>query len=212
MSRTIPTGFLDDGINELLRLAGVSTEDAAARRWLESALVAARSSIDPRRVSRPSPAKHNAPLEKIERASKRLITTLEQLRRHPHAHQSFWSFAAFGPVYDSKFERAGVMPTLTTVREAARKGRVSKTGRPRNVRKQQVVDLALGFCARFSPKRPSSDVNNYFPAFAERFFELSTGSSVEGRGRGISRQIKAALKRLPVELERAALLNKARPK
>ena len=39
----MPTGFLDDGINELLRLAGVSTEDAAARRWLESALVAARS-------------------------------------------------------------------------------------------------------------------------------------------------------------------------
>ena len=140
LSRTIPTGFLDDGINELLRLAGVSTEDAAARRWLESALVAARSSIDPRRVSRPSPAKHNAQLEKIERASKRLITTLEQLRRHPHAHQSFWSFAAFGPVYDSKFERAGVMPTLTTVREAARKGRVSKTGRPRNVRKQEVVE------------------------------------------------------------------------
>ena len=212
MSRTIPTGFLDDGINELLRLAGVSTEDAAARRWLESALVAARSSIDPRRVSRPSPAKHNAQLEKIERASKRLITTLEQLRRHPYAHRSFWSFAAFGPVFDSKFERAGVMPTLATVREAARKGRVSKTGRPRNVRKQQVVDLALGFCARFSPKRPSSDVNNYFSAFAERFFELSTGSSVEGRGRGISRQIKTALKRLPVELERAALLNKARPK
>ena len=32
LSRTISTGFLDDGINELLRLAGVSTEDAAARR------------------------------------------------------------------------------------------------------------------------------------------------------------------------------------
>ena len=109
----MPTGFLDDGIKELLRLAGVSTEDRDTA-LLESALVAARSTIDPRRVPRPSPAKHNAPLEKIERASKRLISLLEKLRRHPYAHRSFWSFAAFGPVYDSKFERAGVMPTLTT--------------------------------------------------------------------------------------------------
>jgi hypothetical protein len=207
------TGFLDDGaINELLCLAGVSTADAEARHWLESALGAARSTMDPRRAPRPTPAKHNAPLEKIERGSKRLITTIEQLRRHPYAHRSFWSFAAFGPVYDSKFERAGVMPTLTTIREAARKGRVSKTGRPRNVRKQQVVHLALGFCARCSLKRPSSDVKNFFPAFAERFFELSTGSSVGGKDKGIGRQIKVALKRLPGEMERAALLNKSRPR
>jgi hypothetical protein len=40
----MPTGFLDDGaINELLRLADVSTEDAAARRCLESALAGAAS-------------------------------------------------------------------------------------------------------------------------------------------------------------------------
>lgn len=209
----MPTGFLDDGaINELLRLAGVSTVDAAARSWLESALAAAHVALDPGRVPRPSPAKHNAPLEKIDRATQQLITTLEQLRSYPHARQSFWSFPAFGPVYADQFERAGVMPTLTTIRDAARKGQVSKTGRPRNFRKQEIVDLALGFCARFSPKRPSSDDNNYFPAFAERFFELSTGSSVEGRGLGISRQIRTALKRLPGVMERAALLNKTRAK
>jgi hypothetical protein len=67
--------------------------------------------------------------------------------------------------------------------------------------------LALAFCARFSPKRPSSDVNNFFPPFAERFFELATDSFVEGTGHGIGRQVKAALKRLPAEMERAALLN-----
>jgi hypothetical protein len=201
------TGSPDIGaINELLRLAGVSAENAAARSWLKGALTAARHTVDPRRVPRPSPAQHNAPLEKIERASILLISALEQLRRHPHAHASFWSFAEFGPVYANQFERAGVMPTLTAIREAARKGRVSKTGRPQNFRKQEIVDLALGFCARFSPKRPSSDDNNYFPAFAERFFELSTRSSVEGRGLGISRQVKAALKRLPGVMERAALL------
>ena len=39
----MPTEFPDDEtIDELLRLAGVSTERSAARRWLESALAAAR--------------------------------------------------------------------------------------------------------------------------------------------------------------------------
>jgi hypothetical protein len=211
----MPTEFPDDGtIDELLSLAGVSTEHSAARRWLESALAAARGALEPRlvatgatRIPQPSPAKHNAPLDEIERASNRLIAALKQLRRHPHAYASFWRFAAFGPVYVSEFERAGVIPTLTNIRDAAREARVSRTGRPRNYRKQHIVDLALAFCARFSPKKPSSDANNFFPAFAERFFELATGSSVEGKGHGIGRQVKVALKRLPLEMERAALLN-----
>jgi hypothetical protein len=204
----MPTEFPHDGtIDDLLRLAGVSTKRSAARRWLESALVAARGTFEPRLIPQPSPAKHNAPLDEIERGSNRLIAALKQLRSYPHAYASFWRFAAFGPVYVNEFERAGVIPTLTHIRDAARWARVSKTGRPRNFRKQQIVDLALAFCARFSPKKPSSDVNNFFPAFAERFFELSTDSSVEGKGHGIDRQVKVALKRLPLEMERAALLN-----
>ena len=203
----MPTEFPDDGkIDELLRLAGVSTERSAARRWLESALAAARGTPEPRLVPQPSPAKHNAPLDEIERASNRLIAALKQLRRHPHAYASFWRFAAFGPVYASEFERAGVMPTLTNIRDAARKARVSRTGRPPNFRKQQIVDLALAFCARFSPNRPSSDVNNFFPSFAKRFFEYSTGLSVDDKGQGIDRQIRVALLRLPFERERAKLL------
>ena len=80
----MPTEFPDDGtIDELLRLAGVSTERSAARRWLESALVAARGTPEPRLVPQPSPAKHNAPLDEIERASNRLIAALKQLRSHP---------------------------------------------------------------------------------------------------------------------------------
>ena len=204
----MPTEFPDDGtIDELLRLAGVSTERSAARRWLESALVAVRGTLEPRLAPQPSPAKHDAPLDEIERASKRLIAALKQLRSHPHAYASFWRFAAFGPVYINEFERAGVIPTLTHIRDAAREARVSRTGRPRNYRKQHIVDLALAFCARFSPKRPSSDVNNFFPPFAERFFELATGSSVEGKGHGIGRQVKVALRRLPAEIERAALVS-----
>jgi hypothetical protein len=147
-------------------------------------LKAARGALEPRlaatgagRVPHPSPVKHNAPLDKIERASERLIAALEQLRRHPYTHASFWSSGAFGPVNAGELERAGVTRTLTNIRDAARKARVRKTGRPRNFRKQHIVDLALAFCVRFSPKRPSNDVNNFFPPFAERFFELSTGLS-----------------------------------
>jgi hypothetical protein len=209
----------DETIDELLRLASVSTEDSAARRWLESALAAARGLLEPgeaatgaTRMPQPSPAQHNIPLDKIERASDRLIAALDELRGHPHAHANFWRFAAFGPVYANDFERVGVISTLTSVRDAAREARVSRTGRPRNFRKQHIVDFALAFCARFSPKKPSSDVNNFFLRFAERFFELATGSFAEEIGRGIGRQIKVALRRLPVETERAALLNKTQPR
>ena len=48
----MPTEFPDDGtIDELLRLAGVSTERSAARRWLESALAAARGTPERRLVT-----------------------------------------------------------------------------------------------------------------------------------------------------------------
>ena len=168
----MPTEFFDDvTIDELLRLVGVPTGHSAARRWLESALAAARGTLEPRpvttgatRVPQPSPAKHNAPLDKIERASDRLITALEQLRRHPHAHASFWRFEAFGPVYASEFERADVIPSLTNIRDAARKARVSRTGRPRNFRKQQIVDLALAFCAKILIQETEQRPQQLLPA------------------------------------------------
>ena len=205
----MPASLPDDPtIDELLELAGV-TADPASRRWIGDALAAAQAIA--KYEPRPSPAKHNAPLDAIEAAVNRLIATLDELRRHPLAHAGFWRFAAFGPVRAGEFERPGVTSTLSAIREAARKGRLSKIGRPRNSRKQQIVDLALAFCARFSPKRPSSDANNFFLLFAELFFEHSTGLSVEGKGNGISRQVAVALKRLPIEKKRAKLPNETRP-
>ena len=133
----MPTEFPDGAIDELLSLAGASPADSTARRWLESALASARGTLEPRlaatgatRVPQPSSAKHNLPLDKIERASDGLIAALEQLRRHPYAHASFWRFAAFGPVYANEFERPGALRTLTDIRDAARNARVSRTGRP----------------------------------------------------------------------------------
>jgi len=200
----------DRTVDELLRLAGVSVADPAARGWMGKALAEAQFTAEGK--PRPSPAEHNAPLDGIGRAADRLIAALNELRRHPHAHGNFWRFATFGPIGDGKVERADVMSALKNIREAARKARVSGTGRPANVPKQQIVDLALAFWARFSTVRPSSDVNNLFPPFAERFFEHSTGLSVEDKGHGIGRQIKVALHRLPSEMERAKLLNKTRRK
>lgn len=206
----MPTELPDDPtVNELLCLAGVSTTDPAARRWLGDALTAARLAATSK--PRPTPAKHNTPLDTIEQATGRLIAALDKLRRHPHAHGDFWRYAAFGPVRGSQVERADVMSALKIIRHAARSARVSKTGRPRDYRKQQIVDWALAFCARFSTEIPSSDVNNSFGPFAERFFERSTGLSVEGDGQGISRQITVALRRLPIEMERAAWLKQNSP-
>jgi hypothetical protein len=211
----MPTESVNDAmLDELLPLAGVSPKPAAARRWLNDALIAARGTLDPKLAAtgltpapQRSPARHNAPLKKIERDAARLTATLAQLRHHPYAHASFWRFKAFGPVYANEFERAGVMPTLTNIRAAARKAQIRRTGRPPNVPKQHIVDSALAFCARFSLNTPTSDVNNFFPYFAERFFEHATGLSVEDKGCGIEGQIRVAIRRLPIEMERAKLLS-----
>lgn len=140
----MPARRSDDEINELLKLAGVSTRDPEARAWVEGALVASRALAA--QEPRPSPAKHNAPLNAIERAADRLITALIALRRHhPHAHGDFWRSATFGPVRDANFEAPTVMATAKNIRRAACRARMTQTGRPRDYRKQHVVNLALAF-------------------------------------------------------------------
>jgi hypothetical protein len=195
----------DETINELLKLAGVSTGDSEARAWIESALAASRALAA--QEARPSPAKHNAPLNAIERATDRLIAALNALKCHGHAHGDFWRAATFGPVRDANFEAPAVMAIVKNIRHAARSARMTQTGRPRNYRKQHLVDLALAFWARFSPDRPSSDEQNKFVDFASLFYEQATGVSVEHKGHGIDRQIKVALRRLPIEGQRATLLH-----
>ena len=114
----MPTDFPRDGtLDELLPLARVLPEAVAARCWLEDALMAAGGTVEPRlaalgatRASKPAPAKHNAPLKKIERAAAQLIAALGQLRRHPYAHESFWSFKA---VEDHGAERLAPKASLS---------------------------------------------------------------------------------------------------
>jgi len=196
-------------IDDLLPLARVPITNTAARHWLGDALAGARAIAagEPR----PSPAEHNAPLDAIERATDRLTEALVcELQRHPHVHSDFWRFRAFRPIRADNIKHVEFMPMLKKVRDAARNARVHRLGRPPDRRKQHIVDLALAFCARFAPKPPSGDANNYFHLFAERFFEEATGLSVEKKGQGILRQIRVAVKRLPIEMKRAAHLNKTR--
>ncbi len=197
-------------IDELLNLSGASYADTAARSWLETALSGARAVAASK--SQPSPVKHNAPLDTIEQTARRLNMALVELRHHSHAHYNFWRSAAFGPALADKVENRDFERILTPFHRAAKSARVSRNGRPRALRKQHILDLALGFCARFSPAKPSNDEKNFFRAFAERFFECATGLSTEGRGQGIGRQIRAALQRLPIEKARAAHLNETRIK
>lgn len=155
----------DQTISELLELASVTIANSAARSWMGDALAAARAIAAG--GPRPSPAEHNVPLNTIERTADRLIAALDELRRHPSAHAQFWRFTAFGPIHGNRVERTDVISALKNIRAAAGKARL-RPGRPQNLRKQRIVDLALGFCTRFSKAKPSSDVNNFFPPFAER--------------------------------------------
>lgn len=195
----------DRKITELLDLAGISTADNAARRWLRDALVGAQSIAagEPR----PNPTKHNAPLTKIERTAADLIEAIDALKLHPHAYLDFWSYPGFGPVFNSSLERPLAISNLKNIRTAAQRAGSRKTGRPPDRRKQHIVNLALAFWTRFSCDQPSSDVNNAFLPFAERFFELSTGLSTKARGHGIDRQIRVALRRLTIEQRRTSRLN-----
>jgi hypothetical protein len=195
----------DSTIDDLLELAGISPTDIEARRWLRHALIGAKSTAAGQ--PKPNPARHNAPLAAIERAAAKLTETMHALRHHPHAYLDFWSYADFGPVFGDKHERPHVISNVKSILTAAQKGRISKSGRPADRRKQHIINLALGFWVRFSPVGPSSDESNPFVSFAERFFENATGLSVDGRGNGIMRQIRAALQRMPIEIQRAARRN-----
>ena len=118
-------------IVELLRLAGISTKNSKARSWLGSALSAVRSRTDAR-APQPTPAKHNAPLDKVARANERLVAALAQLKRHPQAHLTFWRSPAFGGVYSDQVERTDVLATLTHIRQAASQARLAEPADQKN--------------------------------------------------------------------------------
>jgi hypothetical protein len=180
----------------------------AARGWLMVSLGAARAIAEGKRKPRPSRSQHNASLDTIERLADSSIETPTALKRQLYTHYNVWGSAALGPASAHNFADVPLMSALEKIGDAARNAR--RTGRPPDRRKQQIVDLALAFCARYSPLVPTTSEKNFFRHFAERFYECATGLSVFDRGQGIDRQIKKALRRLPIEKKRASFLDKTR--
>jgi hypothetical protein len=188
-------------IGDLLRLAGVSPSNKEAAAWLNDALESARASYQTAN-RRPQAADHNALLADIEKSARELTKRIERLRRHPASWSAFWRCSVFRPIQLDRAEVSEVLSTLAKVMHAADNARDRRKGRQREVGKQHVVDRALGFFVRFSAHRPSGTRTGAFAAFARAFCAAVTEVDRDGHD-SLDRQIRQAVKRLPIERQRA---------
>ena len=189
-------------IKDLLRLAGTSSSDKkAAVAWLRDALATAEFS---NRVAkqRPLPADHNDLLADIEKKAKELDKRLQRLRNRPYSWRAFWRSSVFGPVRLNQVVDREVLSTLKNIVRAAQIEKDPGQGRPRKAGKQQVVDRALAFFVRYSPFAPSGTPTGAFATFARAFYIVATRVNPDRDG-GLDRQIRQAIKGLPVQRERA---------
>src|SRR5262245_44418722 len=214
-----PRVATDQEIKQLLKLANVPSSDKRAMSWLETALNAARASD--RAVKRPLPADHNDRLADVANKARALAKQLQRLGRYPHSWHAFWrSFKALPArpfhrravgddevkhalreaAHRSPVEADEILSTLKNLECAARAAKDPRKGRPRVVKKQQVVDLAFAFFVRCSPLTPSGTPTGPFARFARAFYAAAIGSDSDVN---LDRQLRAAIKRLPVEQERA---------
>ena len=102
----------DDGIPELLRLAGLRPSDKEAAAWLSNAVEGLKRPDDKAPQKKPLPADHNALLTDIEKSAKELIERLERLRKNPFSQTAFWHSRVFGPVYNDRVEVREVLSAL----------------------------------------------------------------------------------------------------
>ena len=86
----------DDGIPELLRLAGLRPSDKEAAAWLSNAVEGLKRPDDKAPQKKPLPADHNALLTDIEKSAKELIERLERLRNNRFSQTAFWHSRVFG--------------------------------------------------------------------------------------------------------------------
>jgi hypothetical protein len=191
----------DDNTTHLLRLAAVLPSNNEAIAWLSEAIESARRVLQPSE-QRPSPIEHNAPLIEVEKSTNALTKSLDRLRRHSASWRAFWRSPAFGPVHHNRVEIAEVISTLDNIRSAAEEAQLRRKGRPPAGAKQQAVDLALGFYIRFSRNEPSGTPTGNFAEFARAFFAAASGIAADEVD-GLDRQIRKAMKRLPIERQRA---------
>ncbi len=198
---TVTSILTPSSTGNLLRLAGVSPTDKKAAAWLNDAFESARARYQAGK-RRPLSADHNALLADIQKKAGELTERLERLRRHPASWRAFWRCSVFGPFHLDRAQDSEVISTLAKVIHAADTARDPNQGRRREVDKQYVVDRAFGFFVRFSAHRPSGTPTGAFAAFARAFYAAVTEVDPDGHG-GLDRQIRQAVKRLPIERQRA---------
>jgi hypothetical protein len=202
-------------------LAGVSPSDEGAKSWLEHALVAARNS-NRNAKKRPLRTDQNELLADIEKSAKKLIKQL-QLRPYPYAWLAFWlpvdpgragAFAGRAvsedeagqlrqrPARLTPADDRVVLSILSNIERAARTSKDPRKGRPREVGKQCVVNAAFAFFVRHSSHEPSGTASGPFAIFAHAFYAVATKRDAEDDG-GLDRQIRQAVKLLPIKRARA---------
>jgi len=175
---------------ELLELAGVPSSDEKAAAWLRDAIKGARS-FHKIAKERPLAADHNLLLADVEATAKKLTKRIERLRRHPVPWRAFWRSSVFGPVHLNRFEVDEVRAVLERIISAAATAKDRRQGRRREVGKQNIVNLALGFFVRFSSHKLSGSSTGAFATFAREFYSAATGFEPDDDG-GLDRQIRQA--------------------
>jgi hypothetical protein len=190
----------ENWVRHLLQLADVHRSDQMAAAWLSEAIEGARSSYRAAK-QRPLSADHNELLADVQASARQLTKRIERLRLHPVSWRSLWRSNVFGSVHRDRVQVREVLSTLEKIVRAASSAKVRRKGRPREVGKQHVVDLAFAFFVRFSPQRPSGTATGGFARFARAFYAAVTGVDPEQHG-GLDRQIRQAAKRLSIERAR----------
>ena len=177
--------------------------------WLSDAIEGARFTY--RHAKKPPlAADHNELLADIEASAKKLIKGITRLRRHPASARAFWRSAVFGPVYFDRVELPEFLSTLKNVVLAADMAKDRRQGRRREAGKQHVVDAAFAFFVRFSPLRPGGSRAGAFSSFSREFYSAAIGDP--DKHRGVDRQIRQALTRLPIERQRARRKSGEKPR
>jgi hypothetical protein len=182
-------------LTKLLSLAEVPTEQQdEAREWL--CLLLQVSQVDPW-IERPIPIVHNEPLEAIESAAKALLVGLQKLHEQPHAFMGFWSDnprfeAGFNPPATDleRFESKFVINTIEKIATSAKAAKDKSRHRPRDRRKQGIVNTAAGFFEKFSLLPLSGTPTSPFAAFARAFYAEVTGVEGENIDKLIRRTVK----------------------
>jgi len=200
-------------VKQLMLLANVSLSDKKAKSWLEYALVALQ--VSNKAVKKGPIWAHNERLDDVAKAASLLTKRLQRLQSNPYSWLAFWralepgmadAFArGFAPKDESgqlldpparatpldDQQLLSMLSYLSYIERAANTAMDPRTGRPRKVLKQRVVDLALAFFVRHSSVEPSGTSTGPFGKFAHAFYAVAIKRDSDDDV-GLDRQIREA--------------------